>query len=86
MGIILLISLGCTFYFAGVNGGYRAILLNVLYGTIIGTSIALGSSIITRTIFKNDSVYENPTKYFVISVLSVIAYGFTLRKESPFHN
>jgi sensor histidine kinase YesM len=76
MGIILLISLGCTFYFAGVNGGYRAILLNVLYGTIIGTSIALGSSIITRTIFKNDSVYENPTKYFVISVLSVIAFIF----------
>ena len=74
MGIILLISVGCTFYFAGFNGGFGVILLNVLYGTIIGTSIAFGCSIITRTIFKNDSVYENPTKYFIIAVLSVIAF------------
>lgn len=74
IGIILLISVGCTFYFAGFRGNAWEVFLNVLYGTIIGISIAIGSSFITRKVFGKDTVYKNPTKYFVIAVIAVFAY------------
>jgi two-component system LytT family sensor kinase len=72
--VILLISIGCTFYFAGASSNVSDILLNVLYGITIGLTIAVGSSIITRIIYKNDKVYEEPTKYFILAMLLVAAY------------
>ena len=72
--IILLISIGCTFYFAGTSGTFTDILLNVLYGITVGLTIAVGSSIITRFIYRNESVYEEPTKYFILTMLSVATY------------
>lgn len=74
IGIILLISVGCTFFFSGWNTSLRHISLNVLYGVLIGLTIALGSSLITKAIFKTDKVYENPTRYFVMAMLMVTGY------------
>ncbi len=74
IGIILLISVGCTFYFAGFNANGWEVFLNILYGTTIGLSIALGSSFITRTVFRKDSVYKNPTRYFISAVIAVFAF------------
>ncbi|MFK7787704.1 MAG: sensor histidine kinase [Crocinitomicaceae bacterium] len=72
--IILLISIGCTFFFAGFSSNITAILLNVLYGILIGLTIAVGSSIITRFIYRNEKVYEEPTKYFILAMLLVATY------------
>lgn len=74
LGIILLFSVGCTFYFAGWSSNLSDILLNVLYGIVIGLSIAFGSSIISRIIFRRENVYENPTKHFVLAVFLVATY------------
>lgn len=76
LGLILLISVGCTFYFAGLNTNLVDISLNILYGIIIGLTIALGSSLITRTIFKREAVYENPTRHYLIAVVLVTVYIF----------
>lgn len=74
LGIILLISVGCTFYFAGGSANISDVLLNVLYGVTIGLTIAVGSSIITRLIYRNENVYEEPTKYFILTMLLVATY------------
>lgn len=74
LGIILLVSVGCTFFFATGTMNISYVLLNTLYGIIIGLSIALGSTLITRLIFKDDSVYENPTMYYVLAVVGVAVY------------
>ena len=76
LGIILLISVGCTFYFAGIDGTAWSMFLNILYGTIIGVSIAIGSGLITRLIFRNDSVYENPSRYFMMAIIAVLLFIF----------
>ena len=76
LGIILLISVGCTFYFAGFNTNLAAISLNVLYGVIIGLTIALGSSLITRSVFKRESVYDNPIRHYLIAITSVTIIHF----------
>lgn len=49
-------------------------LLNILYGVIIGLTIAVGSAIISRIIFRREGVYENPTKYFLLAMLLVATY------------
>ncbi len=74
ISIILLISIATTFYFAGFESSATVVLLNVLYGLIIGLSIAVGSSLVTRFIFRRERIYENPTKYFVLAILLVSAY------------
>lgn len=74
IGVILLISVGCTFYFAGFKANVWEVFLNLLYATIIGFSIALGSSFISRMVFRKETVYKNPTKYFIIAVIAVIAF------------
>lgn len=74
LGLILLISVGCTFYFAGLNANLLEISLNILYGVIIGLTIALGSSLITRSIFKRETVYENPIRHYLIAVVLVTIY------------
>ncbi len=74
IGIILLISVGCTFFFAGFNNRISDILLNILYGTIIGLSIAIGSGVISRMVFRNERAYAQPSRYFMMAILSIIAY------------
>jgi len=74
LGSILLVSVLLTFFFAGGSVDLMSFLLNVLYGVIIGLSIALGSTVITQVIYKKESTYENPTKYFVLTILSVATY------------
>ncbi len=76
LGVILLVSIGCTFFFATGKLNVSSILLNTLYGILIGLSIALGSTLITRLIFKDESVYENPTMYYVLAVVGVAVYIF----------
>lgn len=74
LSVILLISVGCTFFFAGWENSLYIITLNVTYGITIGLTIAVGSGLITRTIFKSEKVYESPVRYFVMTMLSVTAY------------
>ena len=74
IGVILLISVGCTFLFAGWSQDLKAIFLNILYGLIIGLTIALGSGFISRKIFNSNKIYENPRRYFVIAMLSITLY------------
>lgn len=72
--VILAISVTCTFFFSGFEGGIRNILLNITYGIIIGTSIAAGSHITTTVLFSNDRWQERPTRFFVtiVSIVSLV--------------
>lgn len=74
LGVILVISTGCTFLFAGWSDQFMAIFLNILYGVILGLTIALGSGFISRKIFKSNKLYKNPTRYFMIAILSITLY------------
>lgn len=76
IGIILLISIGCTFYFAGGSSDWLNVSLNILYGVIVGLTIAIGSSLITRFVFKREETYQNPIRYYMITIVLVTVYIF----------
>ncbi|PCJ35640.1 MAG: hypothetical protein COA99_13685 [Moraxellaceae bacterium] len=73
-GVVLLISLLCTFLIVGIDGNLRGILLYTLYALIIGTSISLGCHLITSRLFRRESWQQNPKNSFIYIVLLVTAF------------
>lgn len=72
--IILLISIAITFLFAGSNGKWQDIILNIVYGAIIGLSIAPGSGYISKKMLSNDNWIEKPVRRFVSVIIAVSLY------------
>ncbi len=75
--IILVISIIITFTFDFVYGGDNfqviSILLNVLYGIIIGTSISL-SGIISHFIINKYDITKNPIKTYIILLVAIFLF------------
>jgi len=74
VGAIILISVGITFLFGAESWAWQEVLLNITYGVLIGLSIALGSSLISKRLLADETWLENPIKRFIIVLISVIAY------------
>jgi len=72
--IILAISVFITFIFAGFNNSWEAILLNILYGTIIGLSIAVGSSLISKKMYSIGDWKLNPINKYVSVIIAISTY------------
>jgi len=75
--IILVVSVFITFTFDFIYGGESfqliSILLNVLYGVIIGSSISL-SGIISHFIIAKYDITNNPIKTYVILLVAVFLF------------
>lgn len=74
VSIILAISIVITFIFAGFNADIRSISLNILYGVIIGLSIAIGSSFISKKMFSIGDWKYNPIKKYISVIIAVTTY------------
>jgi len=72
--IIIAISISITFIFAGVSWQWQAIAMNTAYGILIGLSIAIGSSFISKKLLADGKWLQNPIKRFTYVVLAVSAY------------
>ena len=72
--IILAISVFITFIFAGFNNSWEAILLNILYGIIIGLSIAVGSSLISKKMYSIGDWKLNPINKYVSVIIAISTY------------
>ncbi|MBD80900.1 MAG: hypothetical protein CL840_18430 [Crocinitomicaceae bacterium] len=74
MSVIILISVGITFFIAGLESNIVSIVLNVLYGVIIGTSIAIGSGLISGYFFNQENWMEKPSRMFTRVVWVVATF------------
>lgn len=72
--IILFISILCTFLFAGFDKSITNITLNIIYGLLIGLSIAFGCQFVSYLFFGRKGWEENPTKSFTLVVISVAIF------------
>ena len=75
--IIFVISIIITFVFdyafGGINSNIKGLLLNILYGFLIGGSLSL-TGVITRFIIKKINIHANPVKTYVILLISIFVY------------
>lgn len=75
--LILVISIIITFVFSFIYGGNDfkliRIILNTLYGVIIGSSISL-SGIISQFIVKRFDIEKHPVKAYVILLISIFLF------------
>jgi sensor histidine kinase YesM len=74
IGIILSISIFITFIFAGFNTDMISIALNIVYGVIIGLSIAIGSSAISKKMFSMGDWKYNPIKKYISVIAAITTY------------
>jgi len=72
--IIFTVSVVVTFLFGGFSTNWLDLATNIAYGTIIGLSIALGSSIISKKMLNGDNWLHNPVRRFMMVILAVTLY------------
>jgi len=72
--IIFAISTVITFMFGGFSTNWEQLAMNVLYGALIGLSLAIGSGFISRKMLANGNWLNNPVKRFMMVVLAVTLY------------
>ena len=75
--IIFAISVAITFIFdfafGEINSDIKGLLLNILYGFIIGGSLSL-SGVVARFVVKKLDIQANPVKTYVILLISIFLY------------
>ncbi|MFK5856939.1 MAG: sensor histidine kinase [Bacteroidota bacterium] len=75
--IILAVSILITFLFDRIYGGsgsnFYGIVLNILYGVTIGTSISL-SGLLTQFILKKSSIELHPMRTYVVLLVSIFLF------------
>lgn len=69
---ILGLSIIITFMFAGFSSNWQAVLLNIIYGAMIGLSIAFGCGFISKQMLSKGDWMRSPIKKY-ISVIVVVA-------------
>lgn len=74
VSIIIAISIAVTFMFAGFSWQWQEIALNISYGVLIGLSIAIGSSFISKRMLTDGNWLQNPIKRFIMVILAVSLY------------
>ncbi len=74
VSIIIAISIAITFMFAGFSWQWQEIALNITYGALIGLSIAIGSSFISKRMLADGNWLQNPIKRFIMVILAVSIY------------
>ncbi len=74
ISIIIAISIFFTFMFSGFNSSWQDILLNILYGAIIGFSIAIGSSLISKKMYSVGNWEHNPINKYVQVIITITLY------------
>ena len=72
--IILAISVFITFLFAGFTTSLQSILLNIAYGVLIGLSIAIGSSFISKKMYSIGDWHLNPINKYVSVIIAISTY------------
>ena len=72
--VVLAISILITFAWDGFSGGVRSIILNILYGLLIGLSFAFGASFIAAVVFKKFDITVSPGKIYLLLVFSIILF------------
>jgi len=60
--------------FAGFNSSWQDILLNILYGIIIGFSIAIGSSLISKKMYSVGNWELNPINKYIQVIIAITLY------------
>ena len=71
--ISIIITFAFDFFYGGISYEMPTILLNILYGFIIGISIA-ASGFVSKFVFKYFDIIEQPIRTYTILLLSVIFY------------
>ena len=75
--IIFAISVVITFIFdftfGGINSNIKGLLLNILYGALIGGSLSL-SGVVARLVTKKMDIKQNPVKTYVVLLISIFLY------------
>ena len=71
IAIVAVFSLSITFAFTGFDLSAKGTLLSIVYGLLIGFSLALGSGGISSSILKSFSGSKSVTKKYVQLILSV---------------
>lgn len=77
ISIIIVISILITLIFdyaiGGIHSSFRAIIMNVLYGIIIGVSISF-SGFFAKLILKQSNINKKPSQTFIILLISISIY------------
>lgn len=75
--IIFVVSIVITFVFdfasGGINSDIKELLLNILYGFLIGGTLSL-TGFITRFIFNRADTHANPVKTYIFVLISIFLY------------
>lgn len=71
LAIILGISVICTFFFGGISGSVKDVILNIVYGILIGVSIAAGCHVISTYFFTRKGWEKTPIKVFTRLIVAV---------------
>ncbi|MCK5857201.1 MAG: histidine kinase [Bacteroidales bacterium] len=74
VSIIIAISVAITFMFGSSTWQWQEILLNIAYGALIGLSIAIGSSFISKRMLKDGNWLDKPIKRFIAVIVAVSIY------------
>ncbi|MCH2225133.1 MAG: histidine kinase [Crocinitomicaceae bacterium] len=78
---VLAISILCTFLFSGPTNSINDVVLNIIYGIIIGLSIAIGCQLLSNYFFSSNEWQKQPVKGFtkvIIVITSFIIINVTL--------
>jgi len=77
IALIFIISVFITFvfdfFYGGISSNFTSLALNILYGLIIGTSIAMSGFLAQYIIGKND-IQKQPIKTYTLLIISVFLY------------
>jgi sensor histidine kinase YesM len=72
--IIVVLSFAITLYFAGFEDNIESYLLDILYGSLIGLSFALGSSLLARFVLSKSDLVLYPLKTYAILLAVIITF------------
>ncbi len=73
LGISVIITFIFDFTFGGKLTNYTEIILNILYGTLIGGSLSL-SGLVTRFILKKSNLKSKPVKTYTLLLILIAGY------------
>ena len=74
--IIFTLSTIITFMFAGFSATWPALILNIIYGSLIGFSIAIGSGFISKKMLAKGNWMRSPIKNFIGVIIAITVYIF----------
>ncbi len=74
LSIAIGVSIVISILFAGFNSSWHYILPNLVYGILIGLSLAFGAGAISKKMYKGRQWMENSTKRYIKTMLLITIY------------